>query len=254
MRSRRVGLLGAGLLAGAVLSGCAAAETPTQPAAVTEPVEQPAAPAAATDEPSGGGSDLGAGLLPAEAFGEGTDVDTFSLDDLPDPDSWDHWGDHAENVMPPECATALDQVAAQFTDVADAAGEMARTDHVRSFEVLAVPATPVDAVEQMQTVVDACGSATFSHDDGDEDHGNAQVAIAPLPDVPEGMAAFSLTFSGTWPGGDWSATSFMGVAQDGQRVLALAQMSWDDDEAALDPASFTALLRQAYDVQAGALD
>jgi hypothetical protein len=251
-RSRRTLVLGAGLLAGAMLTGCAAAQTRTAPAAATEPLDEPAA-ATSTESSapsSGSASDLTSGLLPADAFGSGASVHTFTLADL---DSWDHWDHDAANVVPPECASAMNQVMTQFDKPQDAAAQWAHGDDVQSLEVLAVPAAPVDAVAQVQSVVDACGSATFSDDDGDH-HGNATVSVKPLADVPEGMIAFSLTFSGNWSEGTWNSTSYLGVAQDGNRVLALAQMSWHDTDSTVDPASFTALLQHAYDVQAKALD
>jgi hypothetical protein len=257
-------LIGAGLLTGAVLTACTTTTTRTAPAAATEPLDAPAAattsspaPTPTTSTPStstpssGGSSDLTSGLLPADAFGAGADAHTFTLPDL---DSWDGWDHDAASVVPPECASAMDEVAAQFKNPQDAAAEWARDDGVQSLEVLAVPAAPVDAVGQVQAVASACGSASFSHDDGDHDHGSATVSIAPLSGVPDGMAAFSMTFSGDWSGGTWTSTSYLGVAQDGDRVLALAQSSWHDEDTAVDPASFTALLKQAYDVQSDALD
>jgi hypothetical protein len=255
---RSAAVLGAGLVAGTVLIGCSSEQTSTAPAAATGPVET--SPAPATDT----GSDLAAGLLPAEAFGEGAEVDSLSLDHVHDLDHWHHWGHHwwhadEGDVAPPECLTALEQAASQWSGVQDAAGQVARTEGVRTVEVLAVPDAPVNVVEQFQAVVDACDSVSFS-----EPHGHAdmtgQVSIDEVPGMPEGMAGVSVTFSGDYPGGSWSAAALAGVAQDGDRVLALVQMSHDGgdpespDGDPLDPAAFIALLQQAYDVQADALD
>src|SRR4051794_38557238 len=66
---RTIPALGAGLVAGAVLTGCAANQTQTSPAAATGPAESSATPAAS--------GDLAEGLLPADAFGEGADVEVF---------------------------------------------------------------------------------------------------------------------------------------------------------------------------------
>jgi hypothetical protein len=244
---RSIAALGAGLVAGAVLTGCAADPTQTTPAAATGPVESSAAPSAS--------SELADGLLPAEAFGDDADVDVLPFDGTPGFGYWGHWGHEGhddESVTPAACQTALDQAATSFEDVQDAAGQVAHTDGTRTFEVLAVPPEHVDAVEQFQAVVDACGAVSITEQDGDGDHGDVQVSVGPLPGVPEGMAGVSITFSGTYADGSWAANALLGVAQDGDRVLALAQMSWDDP--APDPASFTALLQRAYDVQAQALD
>jgi hypothetical protein len=257
LRSRRNVVLGAGLLAGAVLTGCAGTPTRTVTAAATQPLDAPAAatstasPSASSAPSSSSGSDLAAGLLPADAFGAGASVQTFTLADL---DSWDDWDHGTAGVVPPECASAIDQAMTQFDKPQDAAAQWARSDGVQSMEVLAVPAAPVDAVAVVQDVAQKCGSATFSHDDGDGDHhGNATVTVEPLSGVPDGMAAYSLTFSGDWSGGTWTSTSYLGVAQDGNRVLGLVQMSWHESDTAVDPASFTALLGQAYQVQHDAL-
>jgi hypothetical protein len=251
---RTIPALGAGLVAGAVLAGCAANQPQTAPAAATGPAESSATP--------GSSSDLAAGLLPADAFGAGADVEVFPFDGAPYLDDWDHWGPghwghDDESGTPTACETAMDQAADRFGDVEDAAGQVARADGVRTFEVLAVPAVPAEpgaVVKEFQAVIGACDAASFSEEHGDDDHGDVQVSIDELSGLPDGMAGVSLTFSGTYDDGSWSATSLFGVAQDGDRVLALAQMSWDDDDTTLDPAAFTALLQQAYDVQAKALD
>src|SRR3954452_7020870 len=72
---RSLTVLGTGLVAGAVLVGCGTDPTPTAPAAATSPAGAPPPPTAP--------SDLAAGLLPAEAFGEGADVDTLPFDGVP---------------------------------------------------------------------------------------------------------------------------------------------------------------------------
>jgi len=251
--SRSIAVLGAGLVAGAVLTGCA-----DQPRTATAAATGPTETSVPTSAPPSASSELAAGLLPADAFGEGADVDVLPFDGVPYFGHWDHWdhwgywGHDDESVTPAECQTALDEAATQIGDVQDAAGQVARADETRTFEVLAVPAESGDAVAQFQAVVDACGAVSFSEEHGDADHGDVQVSIDPL-DVPDGMAGVSVTFSGTYPDGSWGASALMGIAQDGDRVLLLAQMSHDEDTA-LDPAAFTALLQQAYDVQSDALD
>jgi hypothetical protein len=247
--SRSIAVLGAGLVAGAVLTGCA-----DQPRTATAAATGPAETSAPTSTPPSASSELAAGLLPADVFGESADVDVLPSDGVPYFGHWDHWdhwgywGHDDESVTPAECQTALDEASTQIGDVQDAAGQVAQADGTRTFEVLAVPVEPGEAVAKFQAVVDACRSVSFSEDHGDADHGDVQVSIAPL-DVPDGMAGVSVTFSGTYPDGSWAASSLMGIAQDGDRVLLLAQMSHDEDTA-LDPAAFTDLLQQAYDVQA----
>ena len=110
----------------------------------------------------------------------------------------------------------------------------------------------MDAVAQFRAIVNACGAVSFSEGNGDGPHGDVQVGVDPLPGLPDGMAGVRVAFSGAHSGASWSAGALVGIAQDGNRVLALAQMSWNDT--APDPAAFTALLQRAYKVQADALD
>src|SRR4051794_34912139 len=108
LRCRSAAVLGAGLVAGAILTGCGAHETPTSPAAATGPDDNSAVPAAATGSPGSSAtptaaSGLAAGLLPAEAFGNGSTVTRLPLDDLPDGGRMDHWWLDEGGVTPPEC-------------------------------------------------------------------------------------------------------------------------------------------------------
>ncbi|MGY1601519.1 hypothetical protein [Geodermatophilus sp. SYSU D00815] len=247
---RSTAVLGAGLLAGLVLTGCGGATpTRTAPAAATHEADR-------SDEPSAADSALAPGLLPADAFGADAEVHRFFPDGAPfggGGHRWGHrWDDGEPTVTPAECATALERATSSFTGVEDAAAQVARTDGVRTFQVLAVPATSTetDVVAAVRAVADACASVTIDRGDGDDDHGPATVRVEPL-DAPEDMAAFRVSVSGERPGGTWDATSLVGIAQDGDRVLGLAQMSWDEEP---DPASFTALLERAYDTASDALD
>jgi hypothetical protein len=248
LASRRSAVvLGVGLLAGAVLTGCAGATpTPTAPAAATESAEGSGDP----DEPTAADSPLAPGLLPADELGDGAEVHRFDLDGMPFAGGWHHRADDGDlSVTPAACGTALEEAASRFTGVQDAVGQVARTEGVRTFEVLAVVGTDVDVVGQVQALLDECADVSLDRGADADDHGPAGVRVDELSGAPDGMVAFSVTVSGEKPdGGTWSGTSLVGVAQDGDRVLGLAQMSWDEE---LDPASFIDLLDQAYDAQAG---
>jgi hypothetical protein len=76
------------------------------------------------------------------------------------------------------------------------------------------------------------------------------VSIDELSGAPAHTAAFEVTVSGQRDDATWTATTLLGVGGDGDRVLGLAQMSWDKQ---LDTASFTDLLDRAYQVQHDAL-
>ena len=242
LRSRRTArLVGTGAVAVAVLTGCGGGGTATVPAAATRPAA-PAVPVAAPGTP------LSAGLLPADAFGGNATVLPLPVVRLAHLGAMG--GDEAHGapqVVPSECMTALQQVVDQGSALQDSAAQVARAGGVMTLEVLAVPTTPVNALDELAAVVTACGSATVS-----DDRGNATVHIEQLPGLPAGMAGVSMTVSGTGAAGPWTGTAVAGVAQDGGRVLALAQMA--PEGGSVDQASFAGVLRQAYTKQAESLD
>jgi hypothetical protein len=85
--------------------------------------------------------------------------------------------------------------------------------------------------------------------------GTATVDHAELdvPDLGDGSAGASVTTTVTGPDGrPQSVPALVGVVQDGERALVL--VSTDTQGDAPDPAAFTALLEQAFDAQAAALD
>src|SRR3954452_21082404 len=91
---RSLTVLGTGLVAGAVLVGCATDPTRTAPAAATSSASSPTPTAS---------NDLAAGLLPADAFGEGADVETLPFDGVAGLDHWGHggpWGHDDGSVTP----------------------------------------------------------------------------------------------------------------------------------------------------------
>src|SRR4051812_25425010 len=79
---RAGGLLAAGLVAGALVTGCAGTGTGSGTGTGTGSGSVPAAatrPATAAPATDTGGSDLAAGLLPATAFGDGAEVTPVPL-------------------------------------------------------------------------------------------------------------------------------------------------------------------------------
>jgi hypothetical protein len=236
LRSRRAaGLLAAALASGAALSACGA-QPATTPAAATRALT--AAPAADT----GGG--LSAGLLPAEAFGSGATVTPLPADRLRQAGAMAGGMAGmlpAGTLTPAGCASALQDVLPLLAGVDDAAGEVARAGGTVTAELLAVPGSPVDAVARFTAVTQACAGAQVT-----SPHGSGTVSIAPLavPALGDGAAAVALTVSGQGPDGTArTGTALVGLVQDGQRVLAVAQASPQGDP--LDPATFSSLLQQA---------
>jgi len=240
LRSRRAaGLLGAGLVAGSLLTGCGSdATTATAPAAATGPAT--VAPAA---DPA---ADLADGLLPAAAFGPDATVTPMPADRL------GHAGELSGalslvQISPDSCASALRGLLPQAAAVSDAAGQVARTGDAVTAELLARPGAGVDAVGQLTALAKACSSAQVSAGQ----YGSGTVTVSPL-DVPalgDGAAAVSVAVEASGPDGRaWSGTGLAAVVKDGNRVLALAQGA--PSGGTVDPAAFSALLQDAYDAQA----
>jgi hypothetical protein len=243
---RTVRLLGAGLVAGALLTGCGGGETPTAPAAATQPA---AAPAADSD-----GGDLAAGLLPAEAFGDGATAMAVPLDHLRAMAPMAAAPLGGVDVEPATCLSAVQAVLPQLAAVDDAAVQVARAAGTVSVEALAVPSAPVEAVAELQRMATACSGVDVTA----ERYGSAHVTVAPValpPDssLPDRTAVVAITVTATGTDGrSWSGTALAGVVQDGDRVLALAQAAPQGGD--VSSASFTDLLQQAYQTQADALD
>jgi hypothetical protein len=245
-RSRRtLGLLAAGLAAGALLTGCGGGQTRTAPAAATQPAT--AAPAADT-------RDLAGALLPARAFGEGATTTPVPLDRLRAMAPMAAAPLAGVDVQPPGCLSAVQAVLPQLTAVEDAAAQVARSAGTVSVEALAVPSAAVDAVGTLRQLATACSAVDVTA----AQYGSGHVTVAGVPVPPDAglpdrsaVVAITVTAAGA-DGRWWSATGLAGVVEDGHRVLALAQAALQGGE--LSSASFTDLLSQAYRTQAHALD
>ena len=244
-RARRsAGLLVVGLAAGALLTGCGGGRIRTAPAAATHPAT--AAPAADTQ-------DLAAGLLPAQAFGDDATTMPVPLDRL---------GAMAPmgappagvDVQPPGCLAAVQAVLPELAAVHDAAAQVARSAGTVSAEALAVPGPDADVVGTVRQLTTACAAVDVTA----ADHGSAHLTVTAVPVPPEAglpdrTAVVALTATATGADGRaWSGTALAGVVEDGDRVLALAQMAPQGGQPG--SASFTDLLSQAYRTQADALD
>jgi hypothetical protein len=231
---RAAGLLGAGLVAGSLLTGCGSDATVTAPAAATGPAT--VAPAA---DPA---ADLADGLLSAGAFGPDATVTPMPADRL------GHAGELSGalslvQISPDSCATALRQALPQAAVVSDAAAQVARAGDAVTAELLARPGAGVDAVGQLTALARACPSAQVSAGQ----YGGGTVTVTPLavPALGDGAAAVSVAVDATGPDGRaWSGTGLAAVVQDGDRVLALAQGAYSGGT--VDPGAFRTLLEDAY--------
>jgi hypothetical protein len=255
-RSRTTLLVGAGLTGAAVLAGCGAQEV------AGEPAEASVAPAAGTGTASSGAladvEDLSAGLLPAEAFGAGA-VAPLTAEELAQ-QAQVYGGSMAGSldgvtVTPESCGTALAALQGgrpQPEDLEGFAAQMAKANGttVLTVEVLAAGPVVADAVEQLVGGVSACPEATVSA----PQLGDATVAFQTLdtPDLGDDAVVVGVTTTVTPAGGQpFAAPVLLGMVQDGDRLVTLVSTGPD---AELDAGAFDALLAQAHEHQADALD
>jgi hypothetical protein len=254
-RPRRTLLLGAALAGAAVLTGCGAQDAPADAAQASI---APAADTAA--EPSGAVADvadLSAGLLPAEAFGAGG-VAPLTAEELAQ-QAMAYGGPMAGSldgltVTPEGCATALEalrEAQPRHEDLDGFAAQLAKANGTTVLTVEALAAGPAvaGAVEQLVAGVTACPEATVA-----APLGSATVTVQDLqaPDLGDGAAVVSVSATAAQAGGQpITAPALLGLVQDGDRLVTLLSSG---PGAALDPVAFGALLQQAYEHQAGALD
>lgn len=240
-RTRHTTLLATGLVAGAVLTGCASGADVREAAATGTP--SPSASA---------GVDLTAGLLPAEAFGPDARVVPVSGEQL-SRGALPGMGAPADvEVTPESCTAALQALPMQQPPAAeDLAAQVAVRGTTYTAELLAVAGPAAELVGRVPELVDQCPQVTVSS----PEHGSATVDLATfdVPDLGDAVVGVSVEVVATEPGGaQREASGLVGLVRDGDRVVALA--TGDREGAGADRAAFTALLEQAYDVQADALD
>jgi hypothetical protein len=250
--SVRGSVSGGVLVAGAavLLTGCGSqpAVDAAGPVGVSEAAAtETASPATETTEAPAG--DLAAGLLPSSAFGPDAEVVQLP-DDAPgwwsghdgwDPDGWWGHGDLPDGVAvePAACADVLAALPELPDDEPEVAGQVATTDQLRTFEVLA----DGPALEGLQLPVDQllqnCSQVTVTGPWGM----TATFSVTELDAAARGESTTALAVAVTSPAGDRSG--LVGVVTQGSRALMLAQTA--PDGAAPDQAAFTALLDQAAD-------
>ena len=246
-RTRRTALLATGLVAGAVLTGCAAGGDVQEAASTAAP--SPSAEAAATTSAA---PDLAAGLLPAEAFGADARVVPLSGEQLSHgglPGTGEMAG---AQVTPEACAAALQALPVHQPPTADdVAAQVAVQGTTYTAELLAVAGPAAELVGRVPELVGQCPQVTVGAPEG----GSATVDLATfeVPDLGDAAVGVAVTAVATEPGGvQQTVSGLVGLVRDGERVVALATA--DREGAEPDRAAFTALLERAYDVQAAARD
>jgi hypothetical protein len=257
-RRRQFGLLSVGLLGAAALAGCGSevegeSSAASSSSSSTAGSSSPAATSAA--ESTGaldGAEDLSAGLLAAEAFGPGAQVTPITADQLEAQQGpvGGIAGLQDLTITPEECAPAVKSIQPGLDDVEGVAAQTATAGSTTTVEILAAGEAIAAGVEQLDSTVDRCPQATVTA----PQIGTAQVSFARLdvPDLGDAAAGISMTLSVTGPGGQpVTVPLLLGMVRDGDRLVSLTQT---DPTGGTDPAAFAALLQQAVEQQADALD
>ena len=218
-----------------------AAGSSTAPASTTSASPAP-------ESTSGEGSALSAGLLPAEAFGEDATVIELTRQQLEqsaglaaDPESLD--------ISPESCADAVTSTQPRIDDYDDVAAQSVTVGATTTVEVLLQGEATEGAVAQLAEAAAGCPEAQISS----PELGEATLQFEELdsPDLGDGAAVVRYTTTLTQGGQEVSVPALVGLAQDGDRVITLLTIATDGSSP--DAAGFTALLEQAFEVQAEAL-
>lgn len=243
------GLLAAGLLSTAVLTGCGGDDAEAEPRADSG---DKAAEASEKEEPA---ADLASGLLGADAFGPTAVVTSLSPEQLEQGAALT--GDLEDvQVTPPECGAAVQGTQPDLDDFEDVAAVSAAEETSVVVEML-IRGGPVEgAVAQLADAAQRCPQAQVSS----PATGDATVSFEqlPVPDLGDGAAALRFTTVVALPDGTQvTVPALLGAVEDGDRLLILTTLAADPTGAVPvtpDAAAFTSLLEQAYETQAAALD
>jgi hypothetical protein len=252
--SRRVPPARLGLVAVAAslaLAGCAGSGGGSGDAGATS---SPASSSAPSSSESASAQDLTPGLLPADAFGAGATVTSITAQQLQQGSAAGPMAGGAlkgATITPEACAAAVKSTQPPAGDLPGLAAQAATdpSTGTATVEVLAEGDGVTDAVSQVADQIAACPQATIT-----SPQFTATITFEPLdvPDLGDGSAGISFTTTAQTAGGQQvTVPALVGLVADGDRLLALTTVS---QQAAPDPAAFTALLQKAYETQADALD
>jgi hypothetical protein len=258
-RRRQVGLLTTGLLGAVLLSGCSSQDEGASSSASSSSSSSSSSGSAPATSPSAGAStaalddvaDLSAGLLPAEAFGPDARATPVTAEQLAQgQSSVGGLGLKDVTVTPEQCAPAVQSVQPALDGVTGLGAQTVTVGPGATVEVLAAGAGVADGVERLAATVDACPEATIAA----PQFGTIDVTFSALqvPDVGDASAGFTMVAAIPGPDGrPVTVPVLLAMARDGDRLLSLTTT---DPTGATDAAAFGALLQQAYEHQADALD
>ncbi|SCX56967.1 hypothetical protein SAMN03159343_3548 [Klenkia marina] len=240
--------------AGLLLAGCSSTvEGTASPSPTGEGGSSSSSSSSSAPSSSGGSSgsgDLSAGLLPEDAFGAGATVAPVTEADVAAGSAAGSLD--GATVTPEACAAAVQKSQPSVEDLDGFAAQAATTGTTGTTITVQVitEGAPGDPAADLASAVQSCPQATVTS----PEIGTATITFAVLdvPDIGDGSAALSYTTTVTGPDGTQLAIpAQVGVVRDGDRAVTLLSTTVGGT---LDPASFAALLQQAYDYQAEQLD
>ena len=245
------GLLAAGLLCTAVLTGCGGDDADDEPQA--DPDAKSAA-ASAKPEPE---PDLASGLLGADAFGPTAVVTALSPEQLEQGAALSSDLDDVQ-VTPPECDAAVQGTQPDLDDFDDVAAVSAAEETSVVVEMLIRGGPVEEQIDALTETAERCPQVQVSA----PALGGASVSAVfenlPAPDLGDEAAVVRYTTTVALPDGTQGAVPMLiGAVEDGDRLVFLTTLAADPTAAAavpLDATAFTSLLEQAYETQAAALD
>lgn len=250
--SRARGLVAAGLLSTAVLTGCGGDDADAEPRASSEASDAKASDASEKPEPE---ADLASGLLAADAFGPDAVVAAVPRAQLEEGAGLAA-SLRGVQVTPEACDGAVEGTQPDLSDFDDVAAVSAQEGTTVVVEML-VRGGPVDGtVDQLAGAAERCPEAQISS----PEIGIASVVFEALPvgDLGDGAAALRYTTVVAAPDGSQvSVPALLGAVEDGDRLIVLTSLALDPTGAGvppLDADAFLGLLEQAYETQAAALD
>ncbi len=247
--SRLRGLVAAGLLSTAVLTGCGGDDADAEPRADSD---AKAAEASSKEEPE---VDLAAGLLPADAFGPEAVVTSLPREALEQGAGLTATLAGVQ-ITPEACTAAVQGTQPDLEDFEDIAAVSAEEGTTAVVEMLVRGGPTGGTVDQLAGAAERCPEAQLSS----PEIGQATVLFEDLPvgDLGDGAAALRYTTVITLPDGTQvSVPALLGAVEDGDRLLVLTSLAVDPSGATvptLDADAFLALLERAYETQAAELD
>jgi hypothetical protein len=251
-RRRSLGVFTAGLLGAAAVAGCGSQVEGQASASTSSSSSSASSSASGATGVLGDVEDLSAGLLPAEAFGAGAQVTPITADQLEQQQSQlgGLGGLQDLTITPESCAPAVKSVQPGLEDLAGLGAQTVTVGSGATVEILAAGDGIAEGVDQLASTVQSCPQATITA----PQIGSADVTFTLLevPDLGDASSGLTMTLTLTGPNGQpLTVPVLLGMVQDGDRLVSLTAT---DPTGAIDPAAFVALLQQAYEHQADALD